>query len=646
MCGLAGLFSPRAEDARPFPRAMIDAMTEAVHHRGPDEGSAHVEPHVALGHRRLSIIDVATGQQPLANEDGSVIVVFNGEIYNFRELVRELEAAGHVFHTRSDTEVIVHGWEQWGEDCVTRFRGMFAFALWDRNRKTLFLARDRLGVKPMYWGRLPDGTVAFGSELKALTALPGFPRRLDERAVEDFMALGYVPDPRTIWRDAQKLPPAHALTWRVGDREPRVRRYWDVSFEPDARIGLDDACDELRERLREAVDLRMISEVPLGAFLSGGVDSSVVVATMAGLAAEPVKTCSIAFDVAEFDESEYARAVATRYGTDHYVEEVRSDDFSLIDRLPDLYDEPFADSSALPTFRVCALARKRVTVALSGDGGDETFGGYRRYGLHLMEERMRGAVPLGLRRAVFGPLGDAFPKLDWLPRPFRAKTTLQALGRDAVHAYFHTMSILRHDERMPLYTEGFRRRLAGYDAIELFREHARNAPTDQPLALIQYLDYQTYLPGDINVKVDRASMAHSLETREPLMDHPLVEWMARLPQSLKIDGESKLLLKKAAEPMLPHDVLYRKKMGFAVPMAKWLRGPLRARMDAAIASPALADADILDTARLREMARQHVAGERDWSSGLWSVMCLSQFIERQGAGARPAALHEEAAVHA
>ena len=624
MCGLAGLFSPRSTEPRVYERALVERMTDAIFHRGPDEGGAHIEPHVALGHRRLSIIDVATGQQPLFNEDGSVAVVFNGEIYNFLELVPELEAAGHRFHTRSDTEVIVHAWEEWGAACVKRFRGMFAFALWDRNRMTLFMARDRLGVKPLFYGWLADGTLAFGSELKCIKLLPGFDARIDDCAVEDFFAFGYIPDPRTIYANAFKLPPAHTLEFRVGDARPRIEQYWDVSFEPDERITLDDACDQLRERLTEAVRIRMMSEVPLGAFLSGGVDSSAVVAAMAGLSTDPVKTCSIAFDVPEFDESNYAAMVAQRYKTDHHVETVGSDDFGLIDKLVDLYDEPFADSSALPTYRVCELARKRVTVALSGDGGDETFGGYRRYKLHLMEEQFRSALPLSLRKMIFGPLGALYPKLDWAPRPLRGKTTFQALARDPVQAYFHSVSILRDDERQALYSPEFKRRLGGYNAIEVFRRHAATAPTDQPLALIQYLDYKTYLPGDINTKVDRASMAHSLEVREPLMDHLLVEWAARLPQSLKIGGgEAKLVLKKAMEGMLPEDVLYRQKMGFAVPLAKWFRGPLRADVQQLLTGDAPALEDMFEPARLRALHSDHLSGRRDWSAPIWALNCFS-----------------------
>ena len=630
MCGIAGLFSPSADAPRLFERSLLKRMTDAIAHRGPDDEGFLIEPHVALGHRRLSIIDIASGHQPMFNEDGSVAVVFNGEIYNYRDLATELEAAGHHFHTRSDTEVIVHAWEQWGADCVNRFTGMFAFALWDRNRRTLFLARDRMGVKPLFYCRLPDGAFAFGSELKCLRLLPGFDARLSERAVEEYCAFGYIPDPRTIYEGAHKLAPGHVLTWELGSAAPRISRYWDVRFEPDHRITMEGAQSELRERLAEAVKIRLVSEVPLGAFLSGGVDSSAVVAAMAAASNTPVKTCSIAFDVPEFDESAYAEMVAKRYHTDHYVETVRSNDLEIVDRLIGLYDEPYADSSAIPTYRVCELARKRVTVALSGDGGDETFGGYRRYKMHLLEERMRSALPLSLRRMVFGPLGSVFPKLDWLPRPFRAKTTLESLGRDPVESYFHTVSIMRGKQRTGLYSDGFRRRLDGYSALDVFRAHAREAPADQDLALIQYLDYKTYLPGDINTKVDRASMAHSLEVREPLMDHTLIEWAARLPQSLKIGGnETKLVLKKSMESALPHEVLYRSKMGFAVPLAEWFRGPLAGKISSAFASGRLADSGFFDGAKLQALARDHVNGSRDSSAALWALMNLDGFLAKE-----------------
>src|SRR5687767_95280 len=414
MCGIVGIWDSRGK--RPMARETLLRMNESQHHRGPDETGTHLAPGIALGHKRLSIIDLSTGQQPLFNEDRSVVIVYNGEIYNYQELIPELAALGHVFRTRSDTEVIVHAWEQWGENCVDRFRGMFAFALWDEGRQTLFLARDRLGVKPLFYAPMADGTWLFASELKALMIHGGLKREIDPRSVDDYFTLGYVPDPRTIFTGAHKLPPGHTLTLRRGQSAPAPRRYWDVRFSGDNRMSAEDAQAELVRRLHDSVRLRMIAERPLGAFLSGGVDSSAVVAMMAEQSAGPVNTCSISFDDPKFDETRFAQQIADRYQTRHFVDRVETDDFGLIDTLASLYDEPYADSSAIPTYRVCQLAREHVVVALSGDGGDESFGGYRRYRLHLMEERLRAALPLALRRPLFGALASAYPKADWAPR--------------------------------------------------------------------------------------------------------------------------------------------------------------------------------------------------------------------------------------
>jgi asparagine synthase (glutamine-hydrolysing) len=627
MCGITGIFDTRG--GSDVSRVVLQRMNDSQLHRGPDEGSLHIEPGVGLGHRRLSIIDIATGQQPLFNEDGSVVVIFNGEIYNYQQLIPELQALGHVFHTKSDTEVIVHAWESWGADCVKRFRGMFAFALWDRNQQTFFMARDRLGVKPMYYALLDDGTLLFGSELKSVLAHGGLRREIDPLAVEEYFALGYVAEPRTIFKQSKKLPPAHTLTIRRGQPVSEPVGYWDVRFSLDNPISDADAQVELVERLKESVRLRMIAEVPLGAFLSGGVDSSAVVATMAGLSSEPVNTCSIAFDDPAFNESAFAQKVADRYQTNHRVETVKSDDFDLIDTLARLYDEPYADSSAIPTYRVCQLARKHVTVALSGDGGDESLGGYRRYRMHMMEEGMRSALPHAVRQPLFGALGKLYPKADWAPRMFRAKTTFEGLARSSVEAYFHTVSILRNPMRDELFSPRFKTELAGYGAQEVFNQHAAKADTEDPLALIQYLDLKTYLVGDINTKVDRASMAHSLEVREPLMDHELVEWLATLPSSQKIRGqEGKYVFKKSMESYLPQDVLYRPKMGFSVPLARWFRGPLKQRVQEAILGERLKATGWFNSAYLQHLVEAHQSGARDYSAPLWTLLMFEAFLRQ------------------
>jgi asparagine synthase (glutamine-hydrolysing) len=625
MCGITGIFDTRGRGD--IDRNTLVRMNESQLHRGPDEVGLHVEPGLGFGHRRLSIIDLSTGQQPLYNEDGTVCIVFNGEIYNYQELIPELTALGHRFRTRSDTEAIVHAWEAWGEDCVSRLRGMFAFALWDRNRETLFLARDRLGVKPLYYAILSHGQLVFGSELKSLLAHGDLSRDIDPLAVEEYFALGYVAEPRTIFLGARKLPPAHTLAFRRGHSAPVIRGYWNVRFTGTSAISVEDACEELKHRLAESVRLRMIADVPLGAFLSGGVDSSAVVATMSDLCSTPVNTCAIGFADPAFDESRYASAVARQFATHHYVDRVESEDFDLVDTLAHIYDEPYADSSAIPTYRVCQLARRHVTVALSGDGGDESFGGYRRYRLHLAEERLRAAMPLILRRQIFGLLGRAYPKLDWAPRVFRAKTTFQALARNSVDAYFNSISFVRDSMRSQLFSAEFRSRLGGYHARDVFRRHAQEADTEDALALVQYIDLKTYLVGDINTKVDRASMAHSLEVREPLMDHPLVEWLASLPSDLKIrGGESKYLLKKAMQGRIPDDILYRPKMGFAVPLARWFRGPLRDRVRSVLQDGTLVASGYFDSVTLKRIGEEHLSGARDHSTPIWTLLMFESFL--------------------
>lgn len=625
MCGVAGLFD--IDGHSQFDRELLQAMNQTQFHRGPDEDGVFLEPGVALAHRRLSIIDLSSGQQPMHSADGQVCVVYNGEIYNFMELAQELKALGYSFRTRCDTEVILYAWQEWGEACVDRFRGMFAFALYDKRRQSLFLARDRLGIKPLFFSLIDGRTVVFGSELKILKAHPGLPRQLEPQAVEDYFTLGYVPEPKTIYKGVYKLNPGHTLLLERGKPMPQQRRYWDIPFSPVDRGTEEELQLELFERLREAVDIRMVAEVPLGAFLSGGVDSSAVVAAMAQLQSDPVNTCAIGFDVPQFNETDFARQVAQRYKTNHFEQVVQSDDFDLLDTLASLYDEPYADSSAIPTYRVCQLARERVTVALSGDGGDENLAGYRRYRWHMNEERLRSALPLGIRRPVFGALGRLYPKLDWAPRVFRAKTTFESLARNSVEAYLHSVSITSEAQRQEMFSGALHSELQGYRAVETFNRHAQQSPTDDPLSLIQYLDMKTYLVGDILTKVDRASMAHSLEVRVPLLDHKFVEWTSGLPVSDKLRGaEGKYILKKALEPHLPHDVLYRPKMGFGVPLGKWFRGPLRERLRSSLLEGGLADTGLFNQTYLEKLVNDHQSGLREYSAPLWSLMMFQAAV--------------------
>lgn len=627
MCGIAGIVDLVGH--ADIDRARLQRMNDSIKHRGPDGEGLHFEPGVGLAHRRLSIIDLAGGKQPLYNEDGTVVVTFNGEIYNFQPLMEELKRLGHVFRTRCDTEVVVHAWEEWGEQSVQRFNGMYAFALWDRNRQTLFLARDRLGKKPLYYHQLPNGTLLFGSELKALLAHGEMARVVEDTAVEEYFAFGYVPDPKTILRGVYKLPPACTLTLKRGALPAAPSMYWQPEFTPQLQLDEQTAARELMQRLREAVSARMIAEVPLGAFLSGGVDSSAIVATMAGLLKEPVRTCSISFGDPRYNESPYADAVARQFGTNHRVEQVDPEDFSLVDNLAAIYDEPFADSSAIPTYRVCQLARRDVTVALSGDGGDENFAGYRRYRWHMYEERVRRMLPGPIRRPLFGTLGALYPKLDWAPKFLRAKTTFQALARDSLEGYLHGVSIFPTQLRARLFSCEFRRRLQGYGAIEVFRGHAARAPVEDGLSLVQFLDFKTYLPGDILVKVDRASMAHSLEVRAPLLDFHLVDWVARLEPHHKLNGrQGKKLFKRALESTLPKDILYRDKMGFAVPLASWFRGPLRERVRAAVLQGSLRSSGLFDHRYLEQLVDHHERGKRDHSAVLWALLMFDGFQRR------------------
>jgi asparagine synthase (glutamine-hydrolysing) len=623
--------------SRAIDRNLLGRMNDTHFHRGPSEGDLHLEPGLGFGHRRLSVIAPENGLQPLFNEDRTVALVFNGEIYNFRALREELKGYGHEFRTPSDSETIVHAWEQWGEDCVQHLRGMFAFVIWDRPKQTLFVARDRMGIKPFHYAVLPDGLFVFGSELKSILAVPALRREIDPRAVEEYFAYGYVPEPRTIFKDAHKLLPGHTMTIRVGDGRVEQKKYWDVPFTPHHGMTDRDIEGELIHRLREAVESHLEADVPLGAFLSGGVDSSAIVAMMAGLSKDPVNSCSIAFNDPAFDESEYARQIAERYHTNHQSEVVDKDDYGLVDTLAHLYDEPYADSSAIPTYRVCQLARKRVTVALSGDGGDENFAGYRRHRMALNENRVRSMLPLALRKPVFGLLGAAYPKADWAPRVFRAKTTFEALARDLVEGYFHGVSMLNDRVRDQLFSSDFRRKLQGYRAVEVMRGYAKDAPTDDPLSLIQYIDMKTYLPGDILTKVDRASMAHALEVRVPLLDHKFVEWVSGLPPTSKLrNGEGKYIFKKALEPYLGDDVLYRKKMGFSIPLAAWLRGPLASQMKQAVLNPLLLDTGIFNPQFLKQMVDEHQSGLKDHATALWQVLMFEAFLRKNGADAAPA----------
>ena len=639
MCGLTGIITA---DGRVPEQHILEQMNLAQAHRGPDQDAALVLPGAGLAHRRLTILDPDSGTQPMQSADRRFTLIYNGEIYNYRRINDELIAAGYTFDGHCDTETLLKAWQHWGAACVSRLRGMFAFALWDAQTKQIFLARDPLGIKPLYYGRTTAGDLVFGSELKTLMRHPGITRALEPRAIEGYLALGYVPEPYAIFKNTYKLPPGHTLTWDRLAGEPAPRQFWDVAFS-DAASGargddIETHTHALHERLDEAVRMRLIADVPLGAFLSGGVDSSAIVSLMAGASEDPVNTCSIGFESAAFDESDYAREVAAHLGTAHRERQVAGQDFGLIDTLVGVYDEPFADSSALPTYRVCELARQQVKVALSGDGGDENFAGYRRHRLHWAESRARARIPGALRRPLFGALGRAYPKMDWAPQILRAKTTFQSLAMDTAEAYSHSVSVIPQSLREGLYSRSFKQELQGYRARDLFRTHAANATTEHPLSIAQYLDFKTYLPGDILTKVDRASMAHGLEVRVPMLDHEFVGWAAGLAPDMKLHrGEGKYILKRAFEPDLPHEILYRKKKGFSVPLADWFRGPLAERARHALTAGALVDSGVFERGALARLWSQHESGRSDHGAAIWSLVMLSSFLERQVAENAPVA---------
>lgn len=628
MCAISGIFN--LHQPAPVDAQLLRAMTDSMAHRGPDGAGLHRAGGIGLGHRRLSVIDLPGGQQPLFNEDHSAAVVFNGEIYNYRELMQELQRHGHVFRSQSDTEVIIHAWEQWGRRCVERLRGMFAFAIWDQHKQCLLLARDRLGIKPLHYAVLPSGLLLFASEIKALLCHPELGRDLDPCAIEEYFAFGYVVEPRSIYRNIHKLEAGHTLLVQRGSPLATPHCYWQPEFLNNYRGSLDAACDELQARLTETVHAYSRADVPLGAFLSGGVDSGAVVSVLARDSAQPVQTCTIVFNESEYDESAYAAMVASRYATCHRTRHMQSTDAALIDRLQRCYDEPFADSSALPTYRLCELARQHVTVALSGDGADETMAGYGRYRAHLHEQRWRNLLPAGLRRAVFGPLAACYPKADWAPRPLRAKTTLQALSCDATEAYFQSVSLIRDGARRALFSAALQRELAGYHASSAMRRYAEGCASEDALTRVQYLDLKTYLNGDILTKVDRASMAHGLEVRVPLLDHKLVEWLATLPAHFKLhQGTGKYLFKRMLEPHLPHALLYRRKMGFSLPLASWMRGALQPVVQSAVQSSVLLDSGLFCANHLQQLYRQHQSGRHDHSAALWSLLMFESFLRQQ-----------------
>ena len=620
MCGICGIFETQYEKI--VQKSTLKAMADTIRHRGPDDDGFYACGGIGLAHRRLSIIDLAGGHQPLANEDETIWIAFNGEVYNFEELNRQYLSSGHQFRTRSDTETIVHLYEELGDECFSKLRGMFAIALWDGRRKRLLLARDRLGKKPIYYSW--DGRrLVFGSEIKALWKAGGISKEMDLEALSDYFSYLYVPAPKTIYKHVRKLQAAHYLV--IDKSGIRETPYWDIRFDETRQLSEAEWCDEFLAEYRTAVKSRLVSDVPLGAFLSGGVDSSSVVALMNEFQ-RPVTTCSIGFSREAYDESGDARQFAARLDANHFEQIVEPRAIDLVSKLAWHYDEPFADSSAVPTYYVSKVAREHVTVALSGDGGDENFAGYRRYKLTMWEDRLRSFVPTPVRRTVFGPLGELYPKLGWAPRVVRFKSTFQSLSRiSPIEGYFYGISSCPPAMKSRLLTAEVRQKLNGYDSADVLRYHYDRAGSADPLSRIQYVDMKTYLVDDILVKVDRASMANSLEVRCPLLDHKLMELIAQIPSGLKLNnGQGKYIFKRALERVLPNDVLTRKKKGFSMPVAEWFRGELK---DFAHDAMFGRQDSILSRPFLTQCWTQHQRGQRDWSALLWSVMMFKAWQE-------------------
>jgi asparagine synthase (glutamine-hydrolysing) len=622
MCGIAGFVESSSAHA-PFSleasRALVHRMCDVIRHRGPDDEGTWIAEGVALGMRRLSIIDLSTGHQPIHNEDQSIWIVFNGEIYNFRELRRELEAAGHRFYTSTDTEVIVHAYEQWGKQAIARLRGMFGLAIWDTRSSSLLVARDRIGIKPMHYAEV-NGRLYFGSELKSLLEAPDLPRDLDPGALDHYLSFLYTPRDGSIFKSVRKLPPGHLLTWTDG--RIAIEQYWQVPASEPFSGTEQDAVAQLRTVLSDAVRSHMISDVPLGAFLSGGVDSSLVVGLMSELSSARVKTFSIGFDEPAFDELDHARRVADHFGTDHHELVVKPDGVGILDKLVSHFDEPFADSSAIPTWYVSEMARRHVTVVLSGDGGDELFGGYERYLPHPRVVAFDRYSPRALRRVASIAAAQ-------LPHGVRGKNFLRHVGRDEQGRYLDAIRFFGADEKPALLSADLRRAIEGPDAeTRLARHFERFAHLPWPSQMMRF-DAETYLPEDVLTKVDRMSMAHSIESRVPLLDNEVIAFASALPSSMKIrNGRRKHVLKEVAATLVPRTILDRKKQGFGVPLGTWFRGNLRELFADTLLAPASLQRGYFQPAFVRRIVDEHLAGKRDHTLRLWQLVVFEKWQQQ------------------
>lgn len=618
MCGIAGIVSKNGELLEPQLAPMIDAQA----HRGPDDWGVWSDDRCALGHRRLSIIDLSeAGRQPMSNARGDVQITFNGEIYNFQQLRCELEGLGYSFRTRTDTEAIIYAYEQWGAACLAKLRGMFALGIWDQRRRRLFLARDRAGKKPLFYAQFGDRFL-FASELQGLLADKDIPREVYPPAIDAYLSHGYVPAPHTAFKGVYKLPPAHYLTLDLKQTgfEKRIERYWSLDYEPKLRIGEDEACEVLREKMTEAVRLRMISDVPLGAFLSGGIDSSIVVGLMAKLSSAKVKTFSIGFKEAAYDETAHARRIAERWETDHHEFIVEPDALSILPKLVRHYGEPYADSSAIPTFYVAQMTRRHVTVALNGDGGDESFAGYERYLANHLAERMRSVPGAAMAaRALSRVIPDS---IDPKSHARRARRFLAVASQPMAERYPRWLKMFQDEAKPRLYSQEFSGLLNGHGAGSLMAVFGGSQPS-HPIDAAMAIDVASYLPYDLLVKVDITSMANSLEARSPFLDHEVMEFAARLPVEIKFrSGRLKSLLKRAFADLLPPENVNRRKMGFGVPVGQWFRGPLRDLLRDALLSPRSLERGYFREPEVRRLVDEHLERRADHSFQLWNLLML------------------------
>jgi asparagine synthase (glutamine-hydrolysing) len=620
MCGICGkIYFDTSKKVDP---SLIDRMTSVLNHRGPDDRGVYAEANVGLGHQRLSIIDLSSaGHQPMTNEDNSIRIVYNGEIYNFDDLRKELEAKGHVFRSQTDTEVIIHLYEEEGTDCVCRLRGMFAFAIWDFRQQQLFLARDRAGKKPLVYASA-DGAFLFASEIKSLLKDPAVNTQVNPEALHHYLTYQYVPGPQTIFKGIHKLPPAHRLVLRNG--KITLNRYWNLSYSGKLKLaGLSDYKEKFRDVFCEAVKIRMRSDVPLGAFLSGGIDSSATVAVMSRFANAPIKTFAIGFEESDFNELQYARTVAQQFQTEHTEFVVKPDALKILPKIIWHYDEPFADPSAIPTYYVSKLTREHVTVALNGDGGDESFAGYERYIANRLAA-VYAKIPFCLREKI---IKKAVNRLSYREYRWsfsrRLKRFINGIAEEPAASYVQWLCYFNNEMKESLYAQSFSQQVTAFDSVALTAEMYDKSDADNLLEKTLFADVMLYLPYDLLVKVDIASMAHSLEARSPFLDHKVMEFAASLPASLKLRGlQTKYILKKAFEDLLPKQILYRKKMGFGVPLLRWFQHELKPVAYDILLDHRTTDRGYFKRDAVKLLLDEHAGLQADHSYRIWALLLL------------------------